>query len=95
MLQMATSNTIVQSIVDDQKRGRVMSLFVMARRGVESLGSLLFGVIADWVGTPRTLMIGGALCLLAVAAFATKLRSIRQASRAFDNHSKRPSRENT
>ena len=87
MLQMATSNTIVQSLVDDQKRGRVMSLFVMARRGVESLGSLLFGVIADWVGTPRTLMIGGALCLLVVAAFATKLRSIRQASSTFDNHS--------
>jgi len=95
MLQMASSNTIVQSIVDDQKRGRVMSLFVMARRGIESLGSLLFGVIANWVGTPRTLMIGGAFCLLAVAAFAAKLRSIRQASRSFDDDSKRPSRENT
>jgi MFS family permease len=95
MMQMASSNTIVQSIVDDQKRGRVMSLFVMARRGIESLGSLLFGVIANWVGTPRTLMIGGAFCLLAVAAFAAKLRSIRLASRSFDNDSKRPSRENT
>jgi len=95
MMQMASSNTIVQSIVDDQKRGRVMSLFVMARRGIESLGSLLFGVIANWVGTPRTLMIGGALCLLAVTAFAAKLRTIRQASRFFDNDSKRSSRENT
>ena len=95
MMQMASSNTIVQSIVDDQKRGRVMSLFVMARRGIESLGSLLFGVIANWVGTPRTLMIGGAFCLLAVAVFAAKLRPIRQASRSFDNDSKRPSRENT
>ena len=95
MMQMASSNTIVQSIVDDQKRGRVMSLFVMARRGIESLGSLLFGVIANWVGTPRTLMIGGAFCLLAVAAFAAKLRIIRQASRSFDNDSKRSSRENT
>jgi len=95
MMQMASSNTIVQSIVDDQKRGRVMSLFVMARRGIESLGSLLFGIIANWVGTPRTLMIGGAFCLLAVAAFAAKLRPIRQASRSFDSDSKRPSRENT
>ena len=84
MMQMASSNTIVQSIVDDQKRGRVLSLFVMARRGIESLGSLLFGVIANWVGTPGTLMIGGAVCLLAVAAFATKLPAIRQAGRSFD-----------
>jgi len=85
MMQMASSNTIVQSIVDDQKRGRVLSLFVMARRGVESFGSLVFGAIANWVGTPGTLMIGGTVCLLAVAAFATKLSSIRQASRSFDS----------
>jgi len=86
MMQMASSNTIVQSMAEDQKRGRVLSLFVMARRGIEALGSLLFGTIANWVGTPRTLMIGGAVCLVAVAAFATKLSSIRQASRAFDKH---------
>ncbi|MFZ1990019.1 MAG: MFS transporter, partial [Alphaproteobacteria bacterium] len=85
MMQMSSSNTIVQSVVDDQKRGRVLSFFVMARRGVESLGSLLFGAIANWVGTPGTLMVGGTVCLLAVAAFVTKLPSIRQASRAFDN----------
>jgi len=85
MMQMASSNTIVQSIVDDQKRGRVLSLFVMARRGVESLGSLLFGAIAGWFGTPVTLMIGGGVCLLALAAFATKLPAIRQASRSFDD----------
>ncbi len=84
MLQMASSNTFVQTIVDDQKRGRVLSLFVMARRGVESLGSLLFGAIASWVGTPATLMIGGAACLVAVAAFASKLPLIRHASRRFD-----------
>ena len=86
MMQMASSNTIVQSMVDDQKRGRVLSLFVMARRGVEALGSLLFGAIAHWAGTPGTLMIGGAVCLAAVAAFATKLSSIRRASRRFDEH---------
>ena len=86
MMQMASSNTIVQSIVDDQKRGRVLSLFVMARRGIESLGSLFFGVIASWVGTPETLVIGGAVCLLAVAAFAAKLPSVRQASRSFDEN---------
>jgi len=84
MMQMASSNTIVQSMVDDQKRGRVLSLFVMARRGVESLGSLVFGAVAHAVGTPGTLMIGGTVCLLAVAAFAAKLPSLRQASRSID-----------
>ena len=79
MMQMASSNTIVQTIVEDQKRGRVLSLFVMARRGIESLGSLLFGAIAAWIGTPGTMMIAGTVCLLAVAAFATQLPSIRQA----------------
>jgi len=87
MMQMASSNTIVQSLVEDQKRGRVLSLFVMARRGVESLGSLLFGTVANWIGTPDTLMVGGTVCLLAVAAFAAKRHSIRRASRAFDNAS--------
>ena len=94
MMQMASSNTIVQSIVDDQKRGRVLSLFVMARRGIESLGSLLFGVIAGLVGTPVTLMIGGAVCLLAVAAFATGLSSIRQAIRASNENSNEAFRGN-
>ena len=94
MMQMASSNTIVQSMVDDQKRGRVLSLFVMARRGVESLGSLMLGAVASWVGTPGTLMIGGAICLLAVAAFARKLASIRQASRSFDKNKNQTTRRN-
>lgn len=92
MMQMASSNTIVQSIVDDQKRGRVLSLFVMARRGIESLGSLLFGAIAAWVGTPGTLMLAGTLCLLAVAAFATKLPSIRQAGSSLGEDTDRAQR---
>jgi hypothetical protein len=66
----------------------------MARRGVESLGSLLFGVIANWVGAPGTLRIGGAVCLLAVVAFVSKLPSLRQASRSFDEDKKRASRKN-
>jgi MFS family permease len=83
MMQMASSNTILQTIVDDRKRGRVISLFVMARRGVESFGSLVAGVVAHRFGTPDTLMIGGIVCLLASVAFATKLSMIRETSRAF------------
>ena len=94
MMQMASSNTIVQTIVEDQKRGRVLSLFVMARRGIESLGSLLFGAIAAWVGTPGTLMIAGVICLFAVAAFATKLPSIRQAGNAFDEDTNQAQQRN-
>ena len=86
MMQMASSNTIVQSLVDDQKRGRVLSLFVMARRGIEALGSLLFGAVANGIGTPRTLMLGGLFCLAAVAGFATKLSSLRRASHSFDEN---------
>jgi hypothetical protein len=61
----------------------VISLFVMARRGVESFGSLVAGVVAHRFGTPDTLMIGGIVCLLASVAFATKLSMIRETSRAF------------
>lgn len=85
MMQMASSNTIVQSIVDDQKRGRVLSLFVMARRGIESLGSLVFGAVAAIIGTPATLTVGGAVCLLAVAVFAANLAAIRRVSALFDS----------
>ena len=83
MMQMASSNIILQTIVDDKKRGRVISLFVMARRGVESFGSLVAGALAHRFGTPDTLMIGGIVCLLASVAFATKLSMIRETSRSF------------
>ena len=95
MMQMASSNTIVQSIVEDQKRGRVLSLFVMARRGIESLGSLLFGAIAAWIGTPDTMMIAGTVCLLAVAVFATQLPSIRQAGNSFGENTDAAQRHET
>ena len=83
MLQMASCNTILQTIVDDKKRGRVISLFVMARRGVESFGSLVAGAFAHSFGTPDTLMIGGIVCLLASVAFATKLSLLKATSISF------------
>jgi MFS family permease len=80
---MASSNTIVQTIVDDSMRGRVISLFVMARRGVEAFGSLLAGVLAHNFGTSDTLLIGGIVCLLASLAFATKVSLLKRASISF------------
>jgi hypothetical protein len=56
---MTSNKPSCKSLVDDQKRGRVLSIFIMARRGIESLGSRLFGIVANWVGTPDALVIGG------------------------------------
>ncbi len=83
MLLMASSNTILQTIVDEKKRGRLISLFVMARRGVESFGSLVVGIVAHKFGTADTLLIGGIVCSLAALVFATKLPLIQETSRAF------------
>lgn len=70
---MASSNTILQVIVEDDKRGRVMSLYIMAFMGMVPFGSLLAGTLASSIGAPNTLMVGGTLCILGSLIFATKL----------------------
>lgn len=77
MVQMASSNTILQTIVEDDKRGRVMSFYSMAFMGMVPFGSLLAGSLASRIGAPRTVMIGGVACLLAAAAFARALPALR------------------
>ena len=77
MVQMASSNTILQTIVDDDKRGRVMSFYSMAFMGMMPFGSLLAGALASRVGAPRTVILGGLACLLAAAAFARALPALR------------------
>jgi MFS family permease len=59
MVQMASSNTIIQTIVEDAKRGRVMSFYVMAFLGTAPFGSLLAGSLSARIGAPHTLLIGG------------------------------------
>jgi MFS family permease len=78
MLHMASSNTILQTMVDDDKRGRVMSLYVMAFMGMAPFGSLLGGILASRIGAPITLIIGGASCILGSFLFAKKLPLIRE-----------------
>jgi MFS family permease len=78
MVQMAASNTVLQTIVDDNKRGRLMSIYAMAFMGVTPLGSLLAGSLASHIGAPATLIIGGAVCMLGAAAFARELPHIRK-----------------
>ena len=74
---MASCNTFLQSIADDDKRGRVMSIYVMAFMGLSPFGSLLYGGLANVIGTPLTFLFGGALCIVGAGAFAWKFSSIR------------------
>jgi len=69
MMQMATSNTLLQTVVDEDKRGRVMSFYTMAFMGMGPFGSLMAGTLAAQVGVQWTVAIGGAACILGAAAF--------------------------
>jgi MFS family permease len=81
IVQMAASNTILQTIVDDDKRGRVMSFYTMAFVGITPLGSLLEGFAASLMGAPATLFAGGLICVLGAAVFARQLPVLRKAVR--------------
>ena len=70
-------NMILQAIVDDDKRGRVMSLYTMAFLGVSPLGSLLAGVLADRIGAANTVLAGGIACLLAAVYLLRRLPLMR------------------
>ncbi len=78
IVQMASSNTVLQTIVEEDKRGRVMSLYAMAFRGMVPFGSLLAGVMASRLGAPLTLMIGGSCCIVGSIIFARNLPVMRE-----------------
>ncbi len=78
MQQMASSNTILQTITEDSKRGRVMSFYSISFQGVAPFGSLTAGAIASRIGAPHTLMIGGLICVCGAGWFATQLPAIRK-----------------
>jgi MFS family permease len=77
IVQLATSNTLLQTIIDDDKRGRVMSLYTMAFMGMAPFGSLLGGAIAHRVGVNETFVFAGLICLAGALWFATKIPSLR------------------
>jgi MFS family permease len=81
MLLMASSNTILQTIVDEDKRGRVMSLFAMAFFGTLPFGSLLAGALAIRLGAQNTILVGGVVCILAAVVFLRALPDLRLAVR--------------
>ncbi len=78
MVQMASSNTVLQTMAEENKRGRVMSFYAMAFRGMVPFGSLLAGGLASWVGAPNTLVIGGISCILGSFLFARQLPLLRK-----------------
>ena len=77
--QLSSSNTVLQTIAEDDKRGRVLSFYTMAYRGMVPLGSLLAGSLANWIGAPGTLFFGGTCCVAGSALFASKLSFLREA----------------
>lgn len=78
MTHTAASNTILQTIADDDKRGRVMSFYTMALMGTAPFGSLLAGWMAKWLGTPWTIFTGGAVCLIGALVFYRRLPELRR-----------------
>lgn len=78
VLQVAASNTLLQALVPDEKRGRIMSLFALAYLGMVPLGSLLAGAVADWIGAATTLTINGGICMLAAVLFRSQIVPLKR-----------------
>jgi MFS family permease len=78
MVQMAASNTILQTIVEEGKRGRMMSLYTMAFMGMAPFGSLMAGALSSRIGVATTLMLGGACAAVAGVGFARQLPRLRE-----------------
>jgi len=81
MQQMAASNTILQTIAADDKRGRVMSFYTLSILGMNPIGSLLAGAVAARIGVPVTMIGAGAICLAGAGWFYWKLPEIRRVIR--------------
>ena len=77
MQGLTTSNTIIQTIVPTDKRGRVMSYYTIAFVGMAPFGSLLAGALASTLGAPRTVMLSGAACILGGIAFFLHMPRLR------------------
>jgi MFS family permease len=77
MITMASTNTIVQTIIEEHLRGRVMAFYTMAFLGTAPIGSLLAGAIAERIGSENTILAGGIGCIIAGGWFALRLPRLR------------------
>ena len=78
MTQIVASNTIIQTVVDDTKRGRVMAFYTMALQGSMPMGSLASGALAARIGAPATLIASGVVCLILTFWFWRKLPEMKK-----------------
>jgi MFS family permease len=81
MVEMAASNTLIQAMVPDRLRGRVMAVYSMMFMGMAPLGALAAGFIAEGLGAPWTVAIGGGVCVLGAAFFGLRIPSLRGEAR--------------
>jgi MFS family permease len=81
MVQMASSNTLIQAMVPDALRGRVMAVYSMMFMGMAPFGALWAGWVAERIGAPRTDAIGGLVCVCAASIFALRLPALRGEAR--------------
>ena len=81
MQGLAASNTVIQTLVPEDKRGRVMSYYTMAFVGMAPFGSLLAGALAHKLGAPHTVMITGAVCVVGSLWFTVQLPGVRAVMR--------------
>ena len=78
MVETASTNTILQTIVEERMRGRVMSFYTMAFLGTAPIGSLVAGVLANRIGAAATILLGGLACIAGGIWFAIRLPSLRK-----------------
>jgi MFS family permease len=78
ILQIAGSNTFLQTIVEEDKRGRLMSLYTMSFLGMIPVGNLLGGVLASHIGAPNTLIIDGIACIIGSIIFYKQLPGFKK-----------------
>jgi MFS family permease len=78
ILSLSSINTMLQTIADEDKRGRVMSFYAMALMGTSPIGNLLAGSIASGIGIPQTLLIGGTITIASGIWFRLNLQSLRK-----------------
>ncbi len=78
IINIASCNTIIQTVVDEDKRGRILSLYIMSFMGTAPLGSLLAGSLSKWFGAPAAALTGGIIAVAGGLFFASRLGSIRR-----------------
>jgi MFS family permease len=79
--QAASSNTLIQSMVPDALRGRVMAVYAMMFMGMSPIGALVEGALAERIGAPYTVVIGGCICIAGAIVFNLRLPGLRVLAR--------------